>query len=306
MRGVAPRPQAPAATVATALAHARNGLRAAGVAQPGLDAGLLLGAALGVPRGALVAHPERALGGAAALAFRELVERRDRREPVSRILGRRAFWDHTFAVTPATFDPRPDSETLVEAALARIEDRSAALAIADLGVGTGCLLLSLLHELPNALGVGIDLSAEAAQTAAANARALGVAPRARFVVADWGAPLAARFDVIVTNPPYLSEAEVRALAPEVRFEPTLSLAGGRDGLAAYRALAPQLARLLAGSGHAVVEVAPHQAAPVRAILTAAGLVALGTYRDLAGRERCIIAGAPEISPSAQKMVGKRA
>jgi release factor glutamine methyltransferase len=210
------------------------------------------------------------------------------REPVSRILGRREFWSLDFHLSPATLDPRPDSETLIDEALAGIPDRKAPLSVLDLGTGTGCLLLALLSELPNAAGTGIDRSEEAVATATANARRLGFGQRARFAAGDWGAGLSERFDLVVSNPPYIPEAEIETLAPEVvRFDPLAALAGGPDGLDAYRTIVAQLSNLLKSNGKVIFEVGAGQAADVAALLVTAGFSGIGTRRDLAGVERAV-------------------
>jgi release factor glutamine methyltransferase len=222
-----------------------------------------------------------------------MVARRLGREPVSRILGRRGFWTLDLALGPATLDPRPDSETVVEAVLAALPEPRAPLRLLDFGTGSGCLLLALLVELPTATGLGIDRSLAALEIARANARAAGLAGRAAFVQADWGGPLAGRFEVIVTNPPYIPSGDIAGLQPEVAdFDPRLALDGGDDGLDCYRALVPDIARLLAPGGVAALEVGRGQAAAVGAMLTAAGLESLGARRDLGGVERCVTALQP--------------
>jgi release factor glutamine methyltransferase len=281
-----------AGTVDQALADATVRLRAAGVEAARRDAGLLLGAALGTGLDTLRARPERPVGATEQAAFAALVARRARREPVSRILGTREFWSLPFKITPATLDPRPDSETVVAAVLARIGDRSAPLAILDLGTGSGCLLLALLAELPAAYGLGIDLSEAALRTARENAAALGLAGRASFVCGAWAAAVGGAWQVIVSNPPYILTDDLRDLAPEVQgYDPHLALDGGADGLEAYRALAPEIARLIAPGGLAALEIETVQSEAVETLLRAAGLSVLGRDRDLAGRDRCVLAGA---------------
>jgi release factor glutamine methyltransferase len=209
---------------------------------------------------------------------------------VSRLVGEREFWSLPFAVTPATLDPRPDSETLVEAALARTADRAAPVRLLDLGTGSGCLLLALLHELRAAWGVGTDRSAAAVAAARANAVRLGLADRARFVVADWAAPLAGRFDIVLANPPYIERGAIAGLAPEVaRHDPVLALDGGPDGLDAYRAILAGLEALVAPRGRAYLEIGDGQAGAVSALLEAAGFADLELAHDLAGRARCLVA-----------------
>jgi release factor glutamine methyltransferase len=229
-----------------------------------------------------------ALPAEAAARYAGHLARRAGHEPVSRILGHREFWSLDFALGPATLDPRPDSETLVEAALAACPDRP--LRVLDLGTGTGCLLLAVLHDRPAAFGLGVDRSEAAAGTARANARALGLADRAAFLVGDWATALDARFDLILSNPPYIPEAEIAALDPEVRdHDPHLALSGGADGLDAYRDLAVALPGLLVPGGTAVVELGIGQAADVAALFRAAGLDITATPHDLAGIPRCLVA-----------------
>jgi release factor glutamine methyltransferase len=292
---------AAAPTVRALLDAAAERLAAAGVDAPRRDARLLLAAALATDTAALLAHVDRRVDAAAAARFSGSIDRRAAREPVSRILGTREFWSLSFRLTPATLDPRPDSETLIEAAFGGIADRQAPLRLLDLGTGSGCLLLALLSELPNATGIGVDRDPAAVAAAAANAEALGFAARAAFQVGDWAAGLAGPFDLVVSNPPYVPAGEIDLLAPEVaRFEPRAALEGGADGLDAYRALAPEIARLLRDGGRAVLELGAGQHAAVAAILGAAGLEIRGFRNDLNGILRCVVA----TRDSAKIVVGK--
>jgi release factor glutamine methyltransferase len=284
-----PREAAADATVASSLAEAAGLLAAAGIEEPRREARLLLAAVLTVDTAIILGHPDRVLGRSERTRFAGLLARRAAREPSARVLGRREFWSLDFALAPETLIPRPDSETLVEAALANISDRSAALRLLDLGTGTGCLLLALLSELPAAIGIGIDLVPNAAVTARRNAVALGLAGRSRFIAGSWGTAIMGRFDVIVANPPYIASAAIAALAPEVaQYDPRVALDGGTDGLDSYLALAPDLLRLLSESGVAVVELGAGQAEPVAAIMRQMGLVTEEICRDLAGIERCLV------------------
>ena len=267
-------------------------LAAAGIDGAALDARLLLMAALGCDRTALLSRGAEAMPQDAAARYDGFLDRRAAHEPVSRILGRREFWSLDFALGPATLDPRPDSETLVEAALAAVPDRppDRPIRVLDLGTGTGCLLLAVLHERPAAFGVGLDRSEAAAAVARGNAAALGLAGRSAFLVGDWAAALEARFDLVLSNPPYIPEADVAGLDPEVRdHDPHLALSGGTDGLDAYRALAAALPALLVPGGIAVIELGVGQAAAVPALFRAAGLDIAGTPHDLAGIPRCVVA-----------------
>ena len=276
-------------SVAQALDEGTHTLAAAGVEGPRRDAMALLAAA-GLPREKQIGRPVGPVERDALAAYRGMVARRVRREPVSRILGRREFWSLPFAVTPDTLDPRPDSETLVEGALNLWPDRTAPLSILDLGTGTGCLLLALLSELPRATGVGADISPAALRVAQANAQALGLSHRAGFAASDWGDGLKGPFNLILANPPYIADGDMGRLEPEVAlYEPRGALAGGSDGLEAYRHLAPRLGTLLAPGGHALLEVGAGQAAEVAGLLGEEGLKIRRILRDFGGIERCIIA-----------------
>jgi release factor glutamine methyltransferase len=277
-------------TLGQALAAAERRLADAGCDSPRLDARLLAAFALRMSPDAVRAAADRALAPDDATRLAALVARRaGAREPVSRIVGLREFWSLPFALSPATLDPRPDSETLVATALRCFPDPARPLAVLDLGTGTGCLLLAVLHERPAATGLGIDAAPEAVATAADNARRLGLAERARFAVGDWGAGIDGGFDVVLTNPPYLSAADMAALAPEVaRHDPRRALDGGQDGLDAYRRLMPDLARLLAPGGGAFVETGAAQAVSVALLAEASGLIAIEIVHDLAGRDRCVV------------------
>ncbi len=278
-------------TVAQALATGAARLREAGVEAGRRDALLLLATALGADPDMLRLRPERRLDAVERSAFEVLLDRRAGREPVSRILGTREFWSLPFKITCDTLDPRPDSETLVEAVLTRLGDRTAPLDILDLGTGSGCLLLALLSELPAARGLGVDISEAALKVARENAAALGLGRRADFLCAPWGAALGGAWQVIVSNPPYILSGELPDLALEVQdFDPPLALAGGPDGLDAYRALAPEIARLMAPGGLAALEIGTTQINTVETLLRAAGLAEFGRERDLAGNWRCLLAG----------------
>ncbi|HJN03659.1 MAG TPA: peptide chain release factor N(5)-glutamine methyltransferase [Alphaproteobacteria bacterium] len=281
-------------TTASAQFAAAAVLDRAGVEGAGRDAKLLLQAATGLDAGALLGEPGRRLTARQSGRYKNMVERRAAREPVSRILGRRGFWSLDLEISPATLDPRPDSECLVEAALAHLGGRAVRPRILDLGTGSGCLLLALLAEIPDASGLGTDKSAAALATARANARALGLADRARFVCADWSQGLSDRFDAVMVNPPYIASAEIAQLKPEVAcHDPRLALDGGADGLDAYRRIAPHLWGLLAPGGAAFVEVGASQARAVVELLKSAGFEEIDGQHDLAGIERCIIATGPQ-------------
>jgi len=271
------------------LKQAAQRLAAAGIDGALREARLLLDAACRVPIATQIAFPEREINSTGAQQFGALVARRARREPMAHILGRREFWSLPFQVSADTLDPRPDSETLVQAVLDQTPDRSARLRVLDFGTGTGCLLLALLHELPSATGLGIDVSAQALGVARANAEALGLASRAVFRAGNWDDGIAPAFDIVISNPPYIPSGEIAALQPEVAvFEPPLALDGGPDGLAAYRRLAPAAERLLAKGGLAAFEVGLGQSDSVAGIGQAARLRHIATASDLGGVPRCIL------------------
>ena len=292
------------ATVARTLTAAAVRLKEAGVEDPRRDARLLIAAAIEAGPERLIAEPERVLEDGEAARIEASIARRAAREPVSRILGRRGFWSLEFEITPDTLDPRPDSETLVAAVLARIEAQGlvgAPLTVLDLGTGSGCLLLALLSELPAATGLGLDISAAALEVARRNARKLGLSERARFVVGDWGAGLGGSWQLIVSNPPYITDGEIGDLAPEVaRYDPRLALTAGSDGLDAYRKLLPRAASLLGRGGMLALEVGRGQQDAVTALLAASGLTPRGRYRDLGGIERCLLASRGKPGESARK------
>jgi release factor glutamine methyltransferase len=276
-------------------------LAAAGIDTAMLDARVLLMHALGISREDLAVGRGDATK-AARDRFDRLIARRAAREPLSRLTGSREFWSLPFAVSAATLIPRPDSETVVETALSLVHERDARLRVLDLGTGTGCLLLALLSELPNAWGVGVDVSEAALHTARANAAALELSSRTVFLCTDWESSLSGRFDVVLTNPPYVASGAIAGLEPEVALhEPPRALDGGLDGLDAYRAIAPALPRLLADDGFAVIEVGAMQAAEVAALVSAHDMTVPRTAFDLGGRPRCVVA---ERGPSMQKRVGE--
>jgi release factor glutamine methyltransferase len=262
--------------------------RDAGLATPDLDARILVGHALALDHSALAAQANRILAETEADAIATLARRRLGREPVARIVGTKEFWGLPLMLNAATLVPRPDTETVVEAALAALGDRGRAARIADLGTGTGALLLALLHELPAARGVGTDISTAALDCARANAAALGLAARASFVACDHGAALAGGFDLVVTNPPYVASGDLAGLEPEVRdFDPRGALDGGPDGLAAYRAIIGDARRLLAPHGRLVLELGAGQCQAVAALAGTAGLEPGGAWQDLAGVPRAL-------------------
>lgn len=274
------------AIVSDLLRDAARRLSAAGVDSGRLDARLLLGEALGRE---VWPHEAAAVDVEARERFETLLLRRLAREPVSRILGRRGFWTLDLAVGPDTLDPRPDSEALIEAAIAAFADRPGPRRILDLGTGTGCLLLAALSEFPDATGVGIDRSPGAVATARLNALGSGLRDRARFEVADWDEMSQAPVDLLLCNPPYIPEADVDRLAPEVaRFDPRGALAAGADGLAAYRSLVRIIPRLLLPQGIAILELGIGQRSSVVRLAGDAGFTVMDVRRDLGGVDRALV------------------
>lgn len=260
-------------------------LRAAGIDSPRREARLLLAHALGISPRDVLRDPHRLADPA---AYESVLARRAAHEPLAYILGEREFWSLNFAVSPAALIPRPESETLIEAALAAFADRPPPQRVLDLGTGSGCLLLAALNEFPQAFGVGVDRSCAAARLAATNASLLGLADRAVFLCADWSAPLRARFDLILCNPPYIPTSDIGGLMPEVaRHEPVTALDGGPDGLVAYRQVISGLRCLLPGGGVAVLELGARQDAAVAALAADGGMVAT-TRPDLAGIPRAMV------------------
>jgi release factor glutamine methyltransferase len=277
-------------TVEAVVAEAAAVLARAGRTEPRRCARRLVAAILDLPPAELLMRSGQAISREAAVRVRRLVERVARGEPVSRAIGRREFWGLDFALSADTLDPRPDSETILEAVLARLGDRAGQLRVLDLGTGAGCLLLALLSELPAAFGLGIDISEGAVATARRNAHALGLAGRACFFVGDWGSAVGEEFDVIVANPPYIPSAALADLPVEVReYDPWRALDGGEDGLDSYGKIAEQLPALLAPGGIFAGEVGAGQAAGAAAVLEARDIYLETFERDLAGIERCVLA-----------------
>jgi release factor glutamine methyltransferase len=274
--------------IAGLLLDATRRLKQAGIEGPRRDAVLLLSKASGLSPDRVRLQPETMLAPDVAARFEALVQRRLAREPVSQILGRREFWGLDFHVTRDVLDPRPDSETLVAGVLAAIPDRGAPLRIVDFGTGSGCLLLSLLHELPNATGLGIDVSPPALKIAQQNADALGLASRAAFRLGSWAKGIAETFDILISNPPYIESGVVPGLEPEVAdYDPLLALDGGADGLDAYRALIPDLAHLAMKDALVALEVGVGQDVAVSQLLAGAGFGSIAVLPDLGGIGRVV-------------------
>jgi release factor glutamine methyltransferase len=266
--------------------------RAGGIETPELDARILAGHALGLDHTGLAAAEARRLNAQEEDAIAALATRRLAHEPVARIIGTKEFWSLELRIDAATLVPRPETETVVAATLAAIDDRgprTRALRIADLGTGSGAILLALLAELSRAFGVGSDVDSRALAIARDNARRLGLSS-AGFIACDLLAGLRGPFDVIVSNPPYIAASDIAGLPPEVRlFDPHRALDGGRDGLDFYRAIAANAPALLAPGGVVVVELGAGQAEPVAALFTIAGLAPSLPQPDLNGVPRALVA-----------------
>lgn len=273
--------------------------RGAGLDSPDLDARILTGFALGLDHAALASAARRPLSGEEMHALDALVERRLQGEPVARITGVKEFWGLQLEVSAATLVPRPETETLVETALTLIDaggSRSRALSIADLGTGTGALLLALLSELPNAHGVATDISAAALDVARRNAYRHKLAGRASFVACNFGTALAGGFDLVVVNPPYIASSDIPGLAAEVHSDPIAALDGGPDGLSCYRVIAADARRFVAPMGHLVVELGIGQECAVTELFQAAGLESAPAQPDLSGIPRALSARVAAKSP----------
>lgn len=273
-------------TVASLLAQGSQALDVAGVASACRDVSVLLAHVLDGDPAGLRAEPERAVKGAVIAQFRDLIERRCAREPVSHLIGSRDFWRHSFRVTPDVLDPRPETETLVEVALSHPGRR-----VLDLGTGSGCILLSVLADRPEARGVGTDIAPAALELACENAERIGIAERATFLTSDWFDAVDGRFDLILSNPPYIARDEMAGLEPELSYEPRGALTDEGDGLSAYRAIAAAAPGHLASGGRLIVEVGHSQARAVGEIFRKAGLEDVAVHCDLDGRERVVSAGA---------------
>lgn len=281
------------ASIAEALRLTAQAFQLAGIETPEVDARLLMGHALRVDRARLISEADRILEAREVAALSALAARRLKREPVARIFGVKEFWSLPLAISEAVLVPRPETETVVEAALefvARGGLRSEPLRVLDIGTGSGALLLALLSELPNAAGTGTDIGAAALEIARGNAERNGLAARCSFVACNIVEALNGPFDLIVSNPPYVAHGDIATLAPEVRdYDPTLALDGGKDGLDAYRAIAGEAHRVLAPDGRVIVELGAGQEGPVRALFTKAGLNVGSVRADLAGIPRALSA-----------------
>ncbi|MDH4983065.1 peptide chain release factor N(5)-glutamine methyltransferase [Hyphomicrobium sp. D-2] len=287
-------PDRPSAiTLGDAVRETQRQLKAAGIEEAGREARLIVASVCGLPTSEIIVRPERSLSANEQQRLADMVARRSAREPISRILGEREFYGRPFKLSAATLDPRPDSETLIDAALELVSREHWAgrqIRILDIGTGTGCLLLTLLAELPNATGLGTDISAEALKTAAANAEALGLGERASFAQHDVLEGVNGPFDLVISNPPYIETGVIAGLDPEVqRFDPMAALDGGPDGLEIYRRIASELGRIL--TGRVILEVGAGQADAVASVFQQAFVktrqAEVRRYDDLGGHTRCV-------------------
>jgi release factor glutamine methyltransferase len=279
-------------TIETARRNLTAHLQAAAIETPELDARLMIGAVTRLDLTGLITKAEQRLTAFDAARLKDLARRRIGGEPVARLLGHKEFWGLDFQLSPATLVPRPDTETLIEAALDILRADGAAaraLRIADLGTGSGAILLALLNELPHATGVGTDISLAALQTARANATRLGLGARATFAAGNFAAAIAVPCDLIVSNPPYIRTGDIQTLSTEVReHDPHRALDGGDDGLDAYRLIVSQAVGLLAPGGTLILEIGQHQSDDVTRLAQAAGLAPHGPPRaDLGGVPRAL-------------------
>lgn len=275
----------PPETVRSLLEAAKRQLVAAGCETPMLDARILLQHVAGLSREDIIMEPERIILTPLAAKFAELLARRVTHEPVSRILGEREFYGRIFRVTPDVLDPRPDTETLIDAALGLLKPDARIL---DLGTGSGAIAITLLAESPEATGLATDMSPAALAVAEANARELGVADRLAFALGDWFGPVEQHFDLIVSNPPYIRQGDIAGLASDVRdFDPLPALSGGQDGLDAYRHIAKDARGALEPLGMVLVEIGAGQEFDVTAIFEVTGFSPAGRFSDIGGHVRCL-------------------
>ncbi|MDX1738159.1 MAG: peptide chain release factor N(5)-glutamine methyltransferase [Alphaproteobacteria bacterium] len=275
-----------------ALEKAQDLLRAAGIDSWKLDARLLLAHLEKQDVSVISAFPERIISD--QRAYDAMIIERSNFKPVSHILGYRDFWNLQFRVNENVLDPRPDSETLIEAVLDHFPDKAQALRIIDFGTGSGCLLLTLLSEYPNATGLGVDISSKALEIAEENAAILSLSKRAEFIKSDWDEFVSGKFDIVISNPPYITSDDMRHLSKDVfNFEPHLALHGGEDGLSPYRHLIPAAKNLLTPHGLLVFEFGYQQSESIEEMLNAAKFENIKAYPDLSGIIRCLVARPPK-------------
>ena len=280
---------------------AQEQLKTARIDSPAIDARLLVEAATEASRLEILTDPHRPLTAEQSATLAGYLERRLRREPVSRILGRKGFWKIMLNVTPDVLSPRPDTETILDIAMLAFEPAQA-FSMIDLGTGSGAILLAVLADRPGATGVGTDISSEALAVAKENAANLDLDSRATFLRTEWAAGFGDHsFDLVVSNPPYIPSDDISGLDPEVRdHDPVLALDGGPDGLQAYRDLAPEIARILKPTGVFAVEIGWDQGEAVKALFEAAGFSDVKVVKDLGDRHRVVTNGPdPRTTPIRQ-------
>jgi release factor glutamine methyltransferase len=296
-----PKPADATPTLLTVWKAAQARLKAGQIDSPAIDARLLLEAAAGASRTDILTDPYRAVGEDQRQAYEAMIDRRLRREPVSRIVGKKGFWKIMLNVTPDVLSPRPDTETILDVALLAFAPHESFSAI-DLGTGSGAILLALLSERTAASGVGTDISSEALAVARENAANLDLNGRATFLRTEWAAGFADHsFDLVVSNPPYIPTDHIQTLDPEVRdHDPHLALDGGPDGLQAYRDLAPEVMRILKPGGTFAVEIGWDQGPQVKALFEGAGFADVKVVKDLSNRDRVVTNGPdPRVNPIPQ-------
>ena len=277
------------ASVKDVLRNAVLELQGAHIETASMDARMLLQFVLELTREELLLDNEREISPKQLAQYQLLLDKRKNRQPVSQLIGKREFWGMCFKVTQDTLDPRPDSETLIEAILARLPNREVPLKVLDLGTGTGCLLLTVLSQYPNAQGIGVDISLDALNVARENAKKLGLEHRVEFLSSCWGNEVKESYDLVISNPPYIPSSIIPSLAPEVaQWEPKLALDGGEDGMDCYRAIVPQLKTLLAPQGLAVFEIGIGQAKDLQAVVESHAMQVAGSKDDMAYITRCVL------------------
>ena len=277
-------------TLGSAYRYLTRELTVSEIENPQLEARILLAFAARVEQTRVIGYPEDKLDNTVIRNLEKIIARRKTGEPIAYITGVKEFWSLNFNVTPETLIPRPDSETIVQSVLDTITNHMDRLSILDLGTGSGCLLLALLSELPNAKGVGIDISPATCKIAKKNAKELGLNNRAKFYRGNWMEGILDQFDIIVTNPPYIAEPDIKLLDREIQlFEPHLALSGGPDGVSAYRLIAKGSIARLKTAGILVVEIGINQAQSIKNIFIENGLEIIKTQRDFSNIERCILA-----------------
>lgn len=276
--------------IGNTLKEAKLRLKNANINTYALDAELLLMHVTGVSKEQLLGYPEKTISNHIQKTYIAYLNRRVKREPVASIIGKKEFFGREFLVSDATLHPRPDSETLIEAALSYYKNGNGPSSVLDLGVGSGCLLLTLLSEYPKAYGLGVDCSNATVKMAKANAEKLGLAKRADFSVNNWCRGVEGRFDLIISNPPYIKEGELEFLEPEVKcYEPKGALVAGKDGLKCYREIAPYIKERLNDNGVCIIECGIGQGGAIKEILQEYPLTVFETKKDLRGITRCVLA-----------------